>query len=267
MQNRVTSIVLLICLLVAVSYSVMSLHQANKGQELVISSERTVTSAKSVSQSTHSIADHASTIAPHTQDGITEQKKTDTQALPVSISLLGVSLDRGKALCLLEVNGYLQEYHIGDLVDGYPIQVIEIKAKQVFLGYGNNTYTLYLSEPNLLAKQTQKSRESLLKMEAQEIGSRPQLVEHFVSLTATPYIADGMLASPGLNPSLFEQAGLVEDDVIKTINGKSVTILEEFNELQRNMRHADTLIIIVMRKGRQITLYLDIPAEALTLRP
>jgi type II secretory pathway component PulC len=120
--------------------------------------------------------------------------------------------------------------------------------------------------PNLLEEKIDKSISELLAMTPEEIGNRPQLLEHFVKLTPTPYIADGMLASPGISPTLFAQAGLEEDDVITSINGKSITVADEFSELKRTIRHADTLVINVIRRGRAITLYLDIPSEALTLR-
>jgi type II secretory pathway component PulC len=82
----------------------------------------------------------------------------------------------------------------------------------------------------------------------------------------TPYIADGQLIYPGLNPALFAQAGFQPDDVLKTINGKSVTIESELEEIKQEFVNADTLVFEVMRKGRIITLYMDIPSESLTLK-
>jgi type II secretory pathway component PulC len=134
--------------------------------------------------------------------------------------------------------------------------------------YDDALYKIQLTLPNLLSDSYKKPEETyseLIKMEADDIGTRPRIIEHLVTLTYTPFIADGQLVSPGLNPALFAQAGFKGDDVLKTINGKSVTVASELEEIQRELKMASTLEFVVMRRGKLVTLFLDIPSESLEL--
>ncbi|WP_371193548.1 PDZ domain-containing protein [Glaciecola sp. SC05] len=267
MQNRLTSIVLLLGLLAAVVYSVVTLDQS-------ISSDRTdKADTRAFNLNGAGRADNRAieyqAYEPVTSRPLQNTAKQDqelTPALPIVIQLKGIEVSAGAAKCLLESAGILGEFEVGDLLYDRPIQLLDILSNSVILGFENHTYEIVLSGPNLLEQALPQTHSELLGMPVDKIGNRPQIVEHFVQLTPTPFIADGMLASPGINPDLFAQAGLKEDDVITTINGKSVTLADEFEELQRTMRYADTLVITAMRKGRVITLYLDIPSEALTLK-
>jgi type II secretion system protein C len=164
----------------------------------------------------------------------------------------------------------LNEFGESDTIDNTDIKVLKIKENTVDFIYEGKTLSVSLTPPNLLAtdyKETEKSYSEYLAMTPEEIGSRPRVIEHIVTLTPTPYIADGKLASIGINPALFDQAGLQEDDVVKTINGKSITVESEFDELKQEIPQATTLTFLVMRRGRLITLYLDIPSEGLTVTP
>lgn len=102
-------------------------------------------------------------------------------------------------------------------------------------------------------------------MTPEQIGTRPRIIQHLMRLTPTPFIADGMLASPGLNPALFEQAGLLEDDVVKQVNGLRVTIPSELDEIQRRLPQLSTLELLIERRGRTLTIILDIPSESLSI--
>lgn len=267
MQNRITSIALLLGLLAAVLYSVLSLQQTQndmveRTSQFSVKTPESPVNLRPTAAKDLAIESLTSTVTASDFSG-GRSKKTK---LPINVALKGIAMDGNQSRCLLESNGEISEYTIGDLIYGYPIQIVDIASQSIVLGFDSQRFELSLNGPNLLAVIEQKSDLELRNMTSEQIGNRPKIIEHFVDLTPTPYIADGMIASPGINPALFEQAGLKEDDVITTINGKRITIADEFSELQRTIRHADTLVIKVRRKGRTIVLYLDIPSEALTLK-
>lgn len=199
----------------------------------------------------------------------------NTTGLPYEFVVVGskkqTSADEPEsAYALFEHDQALHEIHEGDLLFGTSVRVTKILSNVVFVEYEEKRYKLNVKQPNLLSisfKEAEPDYSEFTTMTAEQIGSRPRIVEHVLSLTPTPYIADGMLIAPGMNPDLFKQAGFEDDDVLKTINGKRVTVDNEYEEIKRLMVQATTLEFKVMRKGRMITLYLDIPSETLKLRP
>lgn len=193
--------------------------------------------------------------------------------LPKQFILVGTRLkaenSSEQSEVLLSYKGGLHEHFENDFLLDTDMQLTMVYENQIDVSYKERIFTLALHPPNLLAsnfREPEKTYSEFLEMTPEEIGSRPRILEHLIILTPTPYIADGQLIYPGLNPALFQQAGFKEDDVLKTINGKSVTIEPELDEIKKEMVNASTLVFEVMRKGRMITLYLDIPSEALELK-
>ncbi|MFW8591771.1 hypothetical protein ACOI22_13270 [Glaciecola sp. 2405UD65-10] len=185
--------------------------------------------------------------------------------------LVGLYIDavETRSLALISFKGELYEYSLGDYILNTHMQLNAIQSNAIEVKFNDQIYIIELTEPNLLKDKMPseiKTREELLNMTPQEIGSRPRIIEHLAILIPTPFIADGVLVKPGLNPALFAQAGFQEDDVLKTINGKSVTVENEFELIKEELKMAHTLEFTVMRKGRMITLYLDIPSEALKIK-
>lgn len=200
-----------------------------------------------------------------------------TSPLPAGLKVLGISdssdtQNTGEsaplAQVLVQFDNELYQLTISDFIGDSTIQITAIDALSIKVDYQQTIYTVRLTPPNLLAsdyKKPQPSYAQMLAMTPQEIGTRPRVIEHLISLTPTPYIADGQLIGPGINPILFEQAGFKTDDVLKSINGKRVTVASEFEDIKTELQTAQTLTFVVMRRGRLITLFLDIPSEALEL--
>jgi hypothetical protein len=198
-------------------------------------------------------------------------------SLPITIKLVGISdgassSDIGttyQTFVLIQFQDELYEHILFDFIANTEIQIIAINKLSINIEHENVIHTIALSSPNLLAEGYQEAEVSyaeLLIMKPADIGTRPRIIEHLVTLIPTPYIADGQLISPGINPELFAQAGFKSDDLLKTINGQRVTVESERENIQENIKTAQTLIFTVMRRGRLITLYLDIPSETLDLR-
>lgn len=172
-------------------------------------------------------------------------------------------------LVLIKYKEQLLEQRENEFIANSGIEILKIHDDSITVKFKSKEYLVPLTPPNLLAREYAEEEASyaeLLAMTPQDISTRPRIIEHIFELTATPYIADGKIVSPGLNPALFEQAGFKGDDVLKTINGKRVTVASEFEEIKEELKTASTLKFTVMRRGRLITLYLDIPSETLELR-
>ena len=202
-------------------------------------------------------------------DDSSQNKTLVNSTLPYVFEVVGISdVESNEQSVLIKFENDLYNYEVNDFLLNSSMQLVKISPLHIDILFDQVIYTVELSPPNLLSKNfedSDKPYSDLINMTAKDIGSRPRIIEHLIKLTPTPYIADGKLAGPGINPALFEQAGFQTDDVLKTINGKSVTIESEFDEIKKELKTAQTLEFLVMRKGRLVTLYLDIPSETLEL--
>ena len=285
MDKRI--LILLTILAIAVGYSLTSLHTADG-----IDIHKNLADAKAdltYEQTNHQVDyQAAASRRSDTENGENvrlekpinkaQQNTSDSQPsqLPYVFNLVGISEQRSgqqslaenERKILVQFENELFEHTLNDYLLNTNMQLVDIRSQQISIRIDDTLYTKRLSPPNLLSasfKIKEKSYSELMQMSPQEIGTRPRIIEHLFDLTSTPYIADGKLVGRGLNPKLFEQAGFHEDDVLKAINGKSVTIEAELETIKNELRLAQTLKFLVMRKGRLITLYLDIPSEALEL--
>lgn len=262
-QKRILFLLLIFGL--AVAYSIVSLDTPE--DSLFEVEETRLDNSKAVDASTKSIIDN--TQADAKRQGIQKKDPVDN-ILPYEFDLVGISdvSNDEQNKVLIKFENELYNYEINDFLLNTNMQLVKISALDIDVLFEQIIYKKELIPPNLLSKSSKdhdKSYTELMNMKAKQISSRPRIIEHLVELTPTPYIADGKLASPGLNPDLFEQAGFRPDDVLKTINGKSVTVESEFEAIKEELKTAQTLQFLVMRKGRLVTLYLDIPSETLEL--
>lgn len=266
---------LLIIFAFAVAYSIVSLDTTADS----IRSENDVLNAPELAYKNSSVdtaKKAVSNIASVLQTDPKRNADPKINELPFKFLLVGVSdlqLNQEPALktdikVLVQFENELYEHQLNDFLFNTDMQLVRISPEQISILFEKDLYKKSLTPPNLLSaefKDQEKPFSELIQMTAKEISSRPRIIEHLVYLTATPYIADGKIVSPGLNPALFEQAGFKVDDVLKTINGKSVTVESEFDAIKKQLKTAQTLTFLVMRKGRLVTLYLDIPSETLEL--
>lgn len=273
-QNRI--LILLIILGIAAAYSILTI---NKTEDINLNEDKNLNNigkALSPNQSNTSENAHTDVNRKSSYHKLKTIVDTPTVKLPYEFSLVGISdlkvnnelVPKNELRVLIKFENELYEHELNDYLFNTDMQLVNIEEHQISILFQHILYTKLVTLPNLLSsnfKDGEKSYSELIQMTPDQIGSRPRLIEHLISLTTTPFIADGKLAKPGLNPALFAQAGFQEDDVLKTINGKSVTIESEFEDIKKKLKTAQTLTFLVMRKGRLITLYLDIPSETLEL--
>jgi general secretion pathway protein C len=211
--------------------------------------------------------------------------EVDLQGLektPLDLQLLGVVASdvKEEGSATIQSRLQIQTYFIEDQIAYTKARLVEIRNDrvildnegqvQVLLLQGTPTSNLgYIKGGNATAKQGENtplsdSPEALAK----RIGNRPKLLDHIVS--TQPYTTNdgyrGLLISPGQNPKLFKSARFKEDDVLQQVNGHDVTTDEGLEAIQTLIPNAQTLVFSVLRGGRVIKLYLDIPSEGLTLK-
>ena len=108
---------------------------------------------------------------------------------------------------------------------------------------------------------------SNVNLTPEQIGNRPRKLSHILT-TVPPF--DGSYVynyevSEGFVPHLYRSAGFREGDILKAINGVDISDPENFKRADVSIANADTITFSVIRDGRPITLFLDIPSEELKI--
>jgi general secretion pathway protein C len=70
----------------------------------------------------------------------------------------------------------------------------------------------------------------------------------------SPGKPDGVIINEIQPGSLFENAGLVNGDVIQEVNGKTVTGVADLVSMYRDLKPGTNLSVKVTRSGRQVVL-------------
>ena len=189
----------------------------------------------------------------------------DIADLPADITLSGIvySKDLAQSYTALLVDQIAGEYVIDENINDLDVFVKRINKASVVLEFESRDYELVLGESNsLVEEQTQLS---FNEMSAKEIGSRPRQLEHIVKTLPNLFNDGGKVIIPGKNPDLYSKIRFQEGDVLLEVNGYEIDDDKQLSDLQKEIRSAQTLSFKVNRAGRLITLYLDIPHEALKL--
>ncbi|MBF7073727.1 hypothetical protein ISG33_09995 [Glaciecola sp. MH2013] len=201
--------------------------------------------------------------SPETRESQT--LSTELNDLPANLILRGIlfSNTASQRYTEIEVDGKLGSFKEDENIAELDVFVKKIERNKVLIEYESRDFELELQGSNTLEEQQLK--EIFSSMTAEEIGSRPRQIEHIVQLLPNHFNDGGKVIIPGANPSLFRSAKFKEGDVLLEVNGFSVDDEDAFNDMQQEIRNAQTLIFKVNRAGQLITLYLDIPHEALKL--
>lgn len=185
--------------------------------------------------------------------------------LPYQIQLLGLVYSKieSESYAQLETQEMIGEFSVDDEINDTSIYIKRINRKSIIVEFESVDYAIRLGRSNSLEKQ--QLLVEFEQMTAKEIGSRPRKIEHIVTLLPNLFNDGGKIIIPGQNPDLFNSARFKEGDVLLEVNGFDIDDETNFGKLQEHVRTAQTLKFVVNRAGRRVTLYLDIPSEALKL--
>ncbi|WP_412972525.1 hypothetical protein [Glaciecola sp. MF2-115] len=268
-MNRflVTVIVIMVVGITIYSYQSMnddSIYELDDATELREDSSEEVSATTDVNKNSNNVISASQQAIKKTSPKKDESGIAD-EAFPFDIKLLGLvySKDPSKSYTQLNNEGQISEFAVDDQVNDTSVYVKRINKNSVVLEFESVDYELRLGETNSL-EESQLLVE-FDEMTAKEIGSRPRKIEHIVRLLPNLFNDGGKLIIPGQNPDLFSAARFKEGDVLLEVNDFDIDDESSFAELQKHVRNAQTLKFVVNRAGRRVTLYLDIPSEALKL--
>ena len=185
--------------------------------------------------------------------------------LPAKFVLRGIvySQSVAESFTALLVDQTAGEYFVDENINNLDVYVKRINKGSVILEFESRDYELLLGDTNSLIEEQTQQRFN--EMTAKEIGSRPRQLEHIVKTLPNLFNDGGKVIIPGMNPDLYSKVRFQEGDVLLEVNGFEIDDDEQLSDLQKEIRSAQTLSFKVNRAGRLITLYLDIPHEALKL--
>lgn len=200
------------------------------------------------------------------------------QVTPLDLILLGVvaSDNVNEASATINSNQQIRTYFINDQIAYTNATLLEVRndraillnagQKQVLLLQGTRVTEDLAARSNVQTSQQERNTGGT-GLTAEEIGNRPSALEHIV--TTAPFYDNGTqtgwLVSPGINPKLFGSAKFKEGDVLQKINGLDLTDPQQLTQAKKMIQTVDTLVFSVLRGGRVISLYLDIPAKGLQI--
>lgn len=194
----------------------------------------------------------------------------DFAALDLKLLAAIVANPINKSSAVIQANDLVTLYSLNDKIKQTELSIAAIYHNYIVLVLDNQEYELRLSADsnnNLEAVPLQEAeldpeQIAIDKKRATEIGNRPKELEHIVVITPA---SNGFYVTPGINPALFRSAKFKEGDVLQTINGKDVNDPEELAQAKALIATAETLEFNVLRGGVLVTLYLDIPAQDLSI--
>ncbi|MEQ3651734.1 MAG: hypothetical protein ABNH21_03225 [Glaciecola sp.] len=189
----------------------------------------------------------------------------DLSDLPAKFVLSGIvySQSVAESFTALLVDQAAGEYFVDENINNLDVYVKRINKASIILEFESRDYELFLGETNSLIEEQTQQRFN--EMTAKEIGSRPRQLEHIVKTLPNLFNDGGKVIIPGMNPDLYSKVRFQEGDVLLEVNGFEIDDDKQLSDLQKEIRSAQTLTFKVNRAGRLITLYLDIPHEALKL--
>lgn len=186
------------------------------------------------------------------------------------IRLVGVSYNSApnRRIALLEHNSKQYQYRLDDYLFGTSAQVIDIDKQSILIAFNNEYYRLDLHRGTLASKTSQTLSTSSNNKNSDvasiaAIGNRPKKLSHIINVPESYHPGDKLYADYGLNPNLFKNAGFKAGDELLTVNGLDVSLADLFDDIQHKISTEHTLKFEVLRDGKKIVLFLDIPSETL----
>ncbi len=175
------------------------------------------------------------------------------------VSLLNVSREKNEK-ALIKVSGNEQWYSIGDLlsVNGHVLELVEIFIDRVHLSENENIFTIELNEKYFaeleaaaIEEEEEYWNELLTKVDEPPHGILD--VISFEPLSVDEQIF-GLKVGPGAQGNYFYDLGLLDGDVIISINNVNVGSSDSLFDGIQAMRDNDSVALIVMRNDEKIFL-------------
>ncbi len=194
----------------------------------------------------------------------------------LNLTLVGVvaASDPEYSSAIISYKGRQGSYFIDSEIEGTAASIAEIYADRVILDVDGVLQTLFLDDLDSLQKNNQPaqplSREEPAEEEVKPVEvdiDRSAILKDPGKLTdyirISPYRRDGSIVGyrlrPGRDRTLFEQAGLENNDLAIELNGVDLTDTQQAFSLMKDFPTMTEISLTVDRNGQLHELYLSIP--------
>ena len=187
----------------------------------------------------------------------------DAPKTQLSAQLNGVlaSSDPAKSIAIIAHNGLQNSYGIGDYIDGTQARIRQVFADRVIIARDGRDETLMLDGEEYgkpLPKVTRQGAE--LSSVRSELMSNPGKITDYLNIS--PVRVDGRMVgyrlNPGSNPELFNQLGLVANDLAVSINGLDLRDNAQAMQAMQQVAGATEMTVTVERQGQLYDVYVGL---------
>lgn len=207
---------------------------------------------------------------------LVESHNTQTQSTQSDIStnlngvrLLGISYspDPMMRMALIEIQEQRVTVYEEDQLPGSRAKIESIEQEAVYIEMDGKVHKLTLQRTESNVDEVTSQSESMPeRYTKKQPDNRPTTLSQIVSLPAHYRVGEKMYVTPGLTPKLFKSARFKEGDQLLSVNGIEFTLDSFFEDVESQINTAHTLKFEVLRDGKKVVLFLDIPSETLQFR-
>ena len=202
--------------------------------------------------------------APQPQaDKVAQAALIDAPKTQLNAQLNGVlaSTEPSKSIAIIAHNGLQNSYGIGDYIDGTQARIRQVFADRVIIARDGRDETLMLDGEEYgkpLPKGTRQGAE--LSSVRSELMSNPGKITDYLNIS--PVRVDGRMVgyrlNPGSNPEVFNQLGLVANDLAVSINGLDLRDNAQAMQAMQQVAGATEMTVTVERQGQLYDVYVGL---------
>ena len=196
-------------------------------------------------------------------DKVADAVAADAPKTQLNAQLNGVlaSTEPSKSIAIIAHNGLQNSYGIVDYIDGTQARIRQVFADRVIIARDGRDETLMLDGEEYgkpLPKVTRQGAE--LSSVRSELMSNPGKITDYLNIS--PVRVDGRMVgyrlNPGSNPEVFNQLGLVANDLAVSINGLDLRDNAQAMQAMQQVAGATEMTVTVERQGQLYDVYVGL---------
>lgn len=196
-------------------------------------------------------------------DQVAQAVAADAPKTQLNAQLNGVlaSSDPAKSIAIIAHNGLQNSYGIDDYIDGTQAKIRQVFADRVIIARDGRDETLMLDGEEY-GKPLPKvaHQDGKLSSVRTELMSNPGKITDYLNIS--PVRVDGRMVgyrlNPGSNPELFNQLGLVANDLAVSINGLDLRDNAQAMQAMQQVAGATEMTVTVERQGQLYDVYVGL---------
>ncbi len=195
-------------------------------------------------------------------DKAAETVAVDAPKTQLNAQLNGVlaSSDPAKSIAIIAHNGTQNSYGIGDYIDGTQARIRQVFADRVIIARDGRDETLMLDGEEYGKPLPKPARQEGLSSVRSELLGNPGKITDYLNIS--PVRVDGRMTgyrlNPGRNPELFNQLGLVANDLAVSINGLDLRDNAQAMQAMQQVAGATEMTVTVERQGQLYDVYVGL---------